>query len=178
LLIFKKLAKLYFRIFGKGIDYAKFLGIKIGKNCRIYSFDFGTEPWLIEIGNKVTITYGVILLTHDGSTWLINDNKGRRYLYRRIIIGNNVFIGVNSIIMPGVRIGDNVIVAAGSVVTKSIPSGKIVGGNPAQILGDYSDYKTIVSSNYVSDVEMNCSHNYKSRILKIVDSSFKEYLRQ
>ena len=58
--------------------YAKKIGVKIGKNCRIYISQFGTEPFLIEIGNNVTITSGVKIITHDGSTWLINDEILRR----------------------------------------------------------------------------------------------------
>jgi acetyltransferase-like isoleucine patch superfamily enzyme len=77
---------------------------------------------LISIGNNVTITSGVVLLTHDGFLWLMNDEKVRRYMYRRVSIGNNVIIGVNCIIMLGVKIEDNIIIAAGSIVTKSVPS--------------------------------------------------------
>jgi acetyltransferase-like isoleucine patch superfamily enzyme len=172
-----KIIQLYFILFRSGVDYARYLGVKVGNNCRVYSFKFGTEPWLIEIGNNVTITSGVVMLTHDGSTWLINDQNGRRYLYRRIYIGDNVFIGINSILMPGVRIESNVIVAAGSVVTKSIPSGKIVGGNPARIIGEYSDYEKIVSRSYISQRDLNLSLDYKSRILEVVNSSYKEYLK-
>src|SRR5215831_14910005 len=91
-----------FSFFFGNIFYARKLGVKVGRDCRLYINCFGSEPFLIEIGDHVTITSGVRFVTHDGSTWLINDDKGRRYLYRKIIIGNNVFIGMNSIIMPGV----------------------------------------------------------------------------
>jgi acetyltransferase-like isoleucine patch superfamily enzyme len=60
------------------------------------------------------------LRTMDLLGWLMNDGLGRRYLYRKIEIGNNVFVGVNAILMPGVKVEDNVTIAAGSVVTKSI----------------------------------------------------------
>src|SRR5690606_17596805 len=137
------------------VEFARSVGVTVGENCRLYINSFGSEPWLISIGNKVTITTNVLLLTHDGSTWLVEDKKGRRQLYRRIIIGNNVFIGKNSIILPGVKIDDNVIVAAGSVVTKSVPSGKIVGGNPAKIIGDFDTYKHRALSSYISNSEIN-----------------------
>lgn len=171
-----KFIQLFFILFRNGLEYAKYLGVQVGVNCRIYSYKFGTEPWLIEIGNNVTITSGVVFLTHDGSTWLFRDKKGRRFLYRRIIVGNNVFIGINSIIMPGVIIEDNVVIAAGSVVTKSIPSGKVVGGNPARIIGEFIDYANIVFTTYASSDDLDLSTDYKSRILKILDSKFKDFL--
>ena len=176
--MFKKLSYSYFRFFLDGISFARRLGVKVGTDCRIYTAQFGSEPWLIEIGNKVTVTSGVTILTHDGSTWLFNDDKGRRFLYKKTIIKNNVFIGTNSIIMPGVVIEDNVIVAAGSVVTKSVPSGVIIGGNPAKIIGDYDTYKAKVFSGYVSESEMDFTKTYKERILEIVDQSIKPYLKK
>ena len=120
----------------------------------------------------------MVLLTHDGSTWLFNDDKGRRFLYKKTIIKNNVFIGVNSIIMPGVVIEDNVIVAAGSIVTKSVLSGVIVAGNPAKIIGDYDIYKAKVLSSYVSESDMDFTKTYKERILDIVDELPKQYLKK
>ena len=141
LFIIKQFKEIYLRSTLKGPDYARYKGVIVGKACRIYTKRFGSEPWMITIGDNVTVTSGCVLLTHDGSTWLIRDKHGRRYLYKRIVIKNNVFIGVDSIIMPGVIIEDNVIVAAGSVVTKSIPSGVIVAGNPAKIIGDYKKYQ-------------------------------------
>lgn len=121
---------------------ARKTGVNIGKNCRIYTSYFGSEPFLISIGDNVTVTSDVKFITHDGSGWLMKDKKGRRYYYHGISVGNNVFIGVNSIIMPGVKIEDNVVVGAGSVVTKSVPEGCVlVAGVPARIIGRYDDPK-------------------------------------
>lgn len=166
---------IYFQIILDGVSYARKSGVKVGNECRILTNKFGSEPWLISIGNKVTITNGVTFLTHDGAAWLINDEKGRRYSFRKILIGSNVFVGVNTIIMPGVIIEDNVIVAAGSVVTKSISSGKIVGGNPAKIIGDFDEYRKKSLANFVSDSEMNYNIPYVDRVNNILDNSFKEY---
>tara|TARA_B110000503_G_C7039578_1_gene367641 strand:+ start:439 stop:969 length:531 start_codon:yes stop_codon:yes gene_type:complete len=169
---------LIYRIILDGNSWARRKGVKIGNDCRIYTTRFGSEPWLIDIGNKVTVTSGVVLLTHDGSTWLFNDDKGRRFLYKKTIIKNNVFIGTNSIIMPGVVIEDNVIVAAGSIVTKSVPSGVVIGGNPAKIIGDYDTYKDKVFSSYVSESDIDFAKTYKERIIEIVDESIKPYLKK
>lgn len=170
---FYELVTIYFK---GGVDYAKSIGVNIGNNCRIYTTNFGSEPFLISIGDDVTVTSGVKFITHDGSSWLIRDDKGRRYFYQKISIGNKVFVGVNSIIMPGVKIEDRVIVAAGSIVTKSIPSGVIVAGIPAKIIGKYSDIEKRMLVNYISDKDLDKQLEYKERILKVVTKGFKDYL--
>lgn len=174
--LIKKLHSLFILYSKGGVPYAKHLGVKIGERCRIYTTHFGSEPFLISIGNDVTITSGVKLLTHDGSTWLMRDEKGRRYKFQNIEIGNKVFIGVNSIIMPGVKIENNVIIAAGSVVTKSIPSGVVVAGVPAKKIGDYNSIANRMLKDCISDDDMDFNKSYIDRINEIKDSSFKNYL--
>lgn len=113
-------------------------GMKVGKNCSGLAgstIDYA-HCWLIEIGDNVTFAPQVYLLAHDAST--------KRYLdYTKIAkvkIEDHTFIGARALIMPGVTIGKNAIVAAGSVVTKSVPEGCIVGGNPAKIIGNTKEY--------------------------------------
>lgn len=92
----------------------------------------GTEPHMISIGNHVLISFGVTFITRDGVTWVFREQekyKGTAKL-GRICIGNNVFIGAKSIILPNVQSGDNSIVAASAVVTKSVPSGEVWGTSP------------------------------------------------
>ncbi|MCL4141209.1 UNVERIFIED_CONTAM: hypothetical protein GTU68_002992 [Idotea baltica] len=160
------------------VEYARYKGVSVGENCRILTRSFGSEPWLIKIGNKVTIAPKVQFITHDGSTWLFSDEKGRRQLFRKVEIGSNVFVGMDSILMPGVKIEDNVIVAAGSVLVKSVPSGVIVGGNPAKIIGDYFNYKKNVLENYISNSEIDFNEDYKIRTVKAVDKSYKDYMKK
>ena len=152
--------------------WARYCGVTVGSNCRLLITRWGSEPFLISIGNNVTITAGTRLVTHDGSLWLISDAAGRRFQYRRITIGSNVFIGVNSVILPGVQIGDNVIVGAGAVVTKSIPSGKIVGGNPARIIGEFDAYKLKALNNFPAEQQM-LKDDYRKRVMHALDNSFK-----
>ena len=83
--------------------------------------------------------------------------------FGKVVIGNWVYIGSGSQIMPGVTIEDNVLVAAGSIVTKSIPSGSIVAGNPAKIIGRTSDY-----------IYRNLKYNLHSKMMKPADK--KKYL--
>ena len=120
--------------------YAKLIGVNIGKENFIPDKNcWSTEPYLITVGSHCAITEGVRIFTHGGS-------RAARLKYPdfdtfgKVVIGDWVYIGSNSLIMPGVTIGDGVLVAAGSVVTKSIPPGVVVGGNPARILSSVDDY--------------------------------------
>jgi len=175
-----KIKKIYLEIykviFGR-IAYARKIGVKVGENCRLYTTSFGSEPFLVTIGNKVTVTAGVSFITHDGSAWLMEDSGGRRYLYQPIKIGNSVFIGVNSIILPGVNIEDFVIVAAGSVVTKSVPSGSVVAGVPAKIIGNFYALRDKMLDSYVADSDLDKELNYRERILRVVNYRMKDYLK-
>jgi len=82
---FLKLIKSYFILCLRDREvYAKHIGVKVGDNCRIYTTHFGLEPFLITIGNNVTVTSGVKFLIHDGSTWLMRDKKGRRFYYAQL----------------------------------------------------------------------------------------------
>lgn len=115
-------------------DHFRKMGMKIGKRCNICCNIATTQPFLIEMGDNVTIAGDVLLLTHDNS--ISKPLPHTTDLFGKIVIGNNVFIGTRSLIMPGVYLADNVIVAAGSVVTKSFHmGGAIIGGNPAKIIG-------------------------------------------
>ncbi|SEQ58498.1 Hexapeptide repeat of succinyl-transferase [Microlunatus flavus] len=117
---------------------ARELGVTVGEGCRIYSLQISSEWELLTIGDRVTVSSDVLFITHDGTGWLFRDEQGRRhYSLARIEIGDDVFVGARATIMPGVRIGNRCVVAAGSVVTRSVPDGHVVGGNPARIIGTY-----------------------------------------
>lgn len=72
-------------------------------------------------------------------------------MYQRIAIGNNVFIGVNLIVIPGMKIDDDVIIAARSAVTKSIIAGVIAAGVPAKIIGGFNNFKSRCLNNCDSE---------------------------
>lgn len=164
---FKKIISLFIYYAFGGVAGARFLGVGVGDDCRIYIRDFGSEPFLIKIGNRVTITGGVKILTHDGAAWLVRDAKGRRYKYSSVVIGNNVFIGVNAVIMPGVEIGDNVIIAAGSVVTKSV-SNEVVAGVPARKIKDFSEYHDLACRDFPSESDLMNTSSYKAKVSKAI----------
>lgn len=114
-------------------------GGTVGKNIRLYSrsnitIDM-TRPWLLTIGDNVMLTKGVIILTHDYSKAVLKnlygDDIGEG---AETVIGNNCFIGMNSIVLMGTHIGNNVIVGAGSVVYGTIPDNVVIAGNPARVI--------------------------------------------
>ena len=120
------------------IAYARYLGVKIGKNCSIATLYFGSEPYLIEIGDHVQITNDVRFYTHGGG-WVFRKEYPDFDTFGKIKIGDNVYIGNCVLVMPGVTIGNNVIIGAGAVVTRSVDEGKIIAGNPARVIGETQD---------------------------------------
>jgi len=100
----------------------------IGKDVRISwkaHLDKSINPRGIHIGDGTDVVNGAMILSHDAC---------RRLFRANTYIGKNCIIGARSIILPGVRIGDSTIVAAGSVVTKDTPPNTILAGNPAKII--------------------------------------------
>lgn len=133
------------KIFGGGneqvVDAFRKEGVKIGKGTHIFSNIAASEPYLVKIGANCTISTDVSLITHDASVGLFLGREMASDLCGRITIGDNCFIGNRAIILYGVSIPDNTIVAAGSVVTRSVTEpGCILGGNPAKIIGRVDDF--------------------------------------
>lgn len=132
------------------------LGVTVGEGCRILSLSVSAEYELISIGDRVTISSDVLFVTHDGAGWLVHDDEGRRhYRLARIEIGDDVFVGARTVLMPGVRIGDRCVVAAGSVVTRSVPSGSVVGGNPARLICTFDAFADKVRSTWPRQREVS-----------------------
>lgn len=114
------------------------LGMTIGKNFnRLHGviLDPG-HCWLITIGDNVTIAPRVHILCHDASTkQFLNYTK-----IGRVTIGDNVFIGAESVVLPGVTIGSNVIIGANSTVTHDIPANSVAAGSPARVICTLEEY--------------------------------------
>lgn len=128
------------------IAYARSLGVSIGNNVHFYGMRpnmFSTEPWLITIGNNVYITNGCQFVTHDGGTLILRGEEPTLEITAPITIGDDVYIGINTTIMPGVKIGSRVIIGAGSIVTKDIPNNSVVAGIPAKKLKSVDEYLEI-----------------------------------
>ena len=140
-------------------------GIIIGKNCHIYSNIVTPEPFLITIGNNVTISSDVIMITHDNS--IIKVDSSLPNLFGEIKIGDNCFIGERVTILYGVNICNNVIVAAGSVVCNSFNEERIIiGGNPAKKIGTWDSFLEKNKSFGIS--RKNCKETLKNNPEKLV----------
>jgi acetyltransferase-like isoleucine patch superfamily enzyme len=111
--------------------------IGIGSHCWISKNAYLDRHGELIIGNDSTITSGVKILTHDASPRI----AGLMPFLEKTKIGSNVFIGINSIILSGVTIKNNVIIGSGSVVTKDIPPNVVVAGNPARIIKTLDEYR-------------------------------------
>lgn len=142
------------------IRYLKALGVNFtGKPAFIsYTAVFdGAGYELISIGHKTVISDNVQMLVHDYSITRAAQAVGKPFksptrVNKPIQIGNNVFVGMRTILLPGATINDNVIIGAGSVVTGEIPSNTICAGNPARVIRSIEEhYKIVISrdSNYI-----------------------------
>ena len=113
------------------------MGMRVGENFTRLNDDWSVEErWLIEIGNNVTMAPRVHVLCHDAST--------KQFIgYTKIggvKVGNNVFVGADTVILPSVTIGNNVIIGAHSTVTHDITDNSVVVGSPAKIICSLDEY--------------------------------------
>ena len=125
------------------LRYARSIGVQLGENVHFYgmrSTAFSTEPWLIRIGNNVYITAGVQFITHDGGTLILRKEVPDLEYTAPIEIGNDVYIGLRSI-LPGTRIGNRCVIGGpGSVVTGVIPDNSVAAGVPARVIRSTDEY--------------------------------------
>lgn len=110
-------------------------GVRIGDSCLIYTMQFSTEPYLIELGDNVYIAGGVQFVTHHGAGTVIRRKHPDAQIFGQIRVGSGTAIGMNCILLPGVDIGRNCIIGAGSVVRGTVPDNCLVVGNPAKVVG-------------------------------------------
>lgn len=127
------------------IEHLKKLGVKIGDDCTIYvpskTLIDEQYPWMITIGNHVRVTEGVKILTHDYAWSVLKTETGAILgASGTVKIGDNVFIGMNTVITKNVEIGNNVIIGAGSVVTSNCDHNSVYAGVPAKRIMSVDEY--------------------------------------
>lgn len=135
----KLLKRLYYRFRSNyTTEHLKEMGLSVGNNFK-RMHDVIIDPshcWLIAIGNNVTIAPRVHILAHDAS---LCHHLGFARI-GNVTIGDNVFIGAESVILPNVTIGNNTIIGANSTVSKNIPSNVVAVGNPAKVICSINEY--------------------------------------
>lgn len=153
---------------GKKIEILRSRGLTIGEGCEILNgFDFGSEPYLVKIGDKVRMA-GVKITTHDGCVWVLRHLRPERYAesdkFGKVEIGDNRHIGMNAMIMPGVTIGSNCIIGTEAIVTRDIPDGSVAVGVPARVIESIWDYEAKNSGSFLST--KSCSWDEKRRVVE------------
>jgi acetyltransferase-like isoleucine patch superfamily enzyme len=114
------------------VAYLRACGVRIGKDCMIsLRAKIDTRRGLVVIGDRCTITYGAVILSHDRSAMHIHPGASGEGIVR---LGDSVYVGVNAVILPGVTIGNNSVIGAGAVVTRDIPPNVVAVGNPARVV--------------------------------------------
>lgn len=118
-------------------------GVRIGAGSRLSpGVDFGSEPYLVSIGRDCQITSDCQFVTHGGIDVLRGQQGWENAdLFDLISVGDNVYIGMRSIILPGAVIGDDVLIGAGSVVSGNIPSGVVAAGVPCGPIKTLAQYQ-------------------------------------
>lgn len=138
--IYRKLYKLVVEAICP-LHYAKKIGVNIKGKLYIYGkVNWSTEPWLITIGDNCHITNGVAFETHDGGTLIFRHRVPDLEVTKPIYLGDNVYVGNRAMFMPGVTIGNNVIIGAGAIVTKNIPDNSVAVGVPARVIKTTDEY--------------------------------------
>lgn len=140
---FLKLALNTARLHQDPVRYFRSQGVEIGEGAEIFGanlFTFGSEPYLVSIGNQVTISHNVDFVTHDGGLRVVRAKYPNAYLYGRIQVADHCFIGAHSIFLPGARVGAGSVIGSGSIVTGEIPPGVVAIGAPARPVKSVDEY--------------------------------------
>ncbi len=141
-------------------------GAQIGEGCHICVKSLGTKtPYLVSIGNHVWISMDVVFHNHDGGTWVLREKYPGLDVLGPIIIEDNCIIGRGAQLLPGIRIGRNSIVGAGSVVISDVPPNSIVMGVPARPISSLAKY------------EARCLALWKEQTPPGLDRSVKDWWR-
>jgi acetyltransferase-like isoleucine patch superfamily enzyme len=125
------------------VRYFRSKGVDIGEDVDIFGATvstFGSEPYLVAIGSRVTISHNVDFITHDGGMRLARVRYPGAYLYGRIRVGDDCFLGARCIILPGATVGEGSVIGSGSVVAGDIPAGVVAIGAPARPVKSVEEY--------------------------------------
>jgi len=125
------------------VAYARSIGVVMKGKVKIYGSSykmFSAEPYLVTLGDNVYISVDAQFVCHDGSVLPFRKDTPDLDIAGRITLGDNIFIGTNALVLMGVTIGNNCILAANAVLTKDMPDNTIYGGNPARFIKNTDEY--------------------------------------
>jgi acetyltransferase-like isoleucine patch superfamily enzyme len=162
------------------ISFLRKKGVTIGERTAFYGrvkIDF-TRPHLVEIGKNCVLTDGVIILTHGFDLSVLLEVFGEMFCSSgKVVLEGNNFIGTNTVILKGVRIGKNTIIGACSVVTHDIPCNCVAAGNPCKVIMTLEEYYEKRKMLHVKEAKALALeiYNKTQRIPKITDFSWEEF---
>lgn len=168
--IFNRLSYFYWHTIASPEKLARHLGVSIGKNCLISTRNWPSEGYLITIGNNVQITPYVSIHTHGGAQ-AIRHLHPDFDVFGKVVIEDWAYIGAYSQIMPGVTVGEGALVAAGSIVTKSVAPHTVVGGNPARYICTTEEFYER-NKQYNVNTKGLTRQDKKKKLLSLTDDMF------
>jgi acetyltransferase-like isoleucine patch superfamily enzyme len=162
------------------ISFLRKKGVTIGEGTAFYGhvkIDC-TRPYLVEIGKNCILTDGVTLLTHGYDLSVLLEVFGEMFCSSaKVVLEGNNFIGVNTVILKGAKIGKNTIIGACSVVTHNIPSNCVAAGNPCKVIMTLDEYYKKRKLLHVEEAKAYALNLYNKtkRIPKVTDFSWEEF---
>jgi acetyltransferase-like isoleucine patch superfamily enzyme len=142
-------------------------GVRIGARVDLYGaglFTFGSEPYLVTVGDDVTISHEVDFITHDGGLRVVRDEHPGAFHYGPITVEDGAFIGAHAVLLPGVTIGAGAVVGAGSVVTRDVPPRSVVAGVPAKVVKSVEEYGVSRRAEWIDTEGLSAAE--KERLLR------------
>jgi len=148
--------KVYYKLISAN-KVAELEGVKFGKNCYFRTKNFGSEAYLIKIGDNVRIAGNVNFINHDGLSVIRTKYEKYKNIdnVEKITIGNNVFIGLGAIILKGTTTEDNIIIGAGSLVKGHLKANSIYAGVPVRYICSLEDYINKNKYNFTDTKHLN-----------------------
>jgi acetyltransferase-like isoleucine patch superfamily enzyme len=131
------------RLYQDPVRYFRSQGVEIGEDVEIFGaklFTFGSEPYLVSIGNQVTISHSVDFITHDGGLRIARAKYPGAYLYGRIQVADRCFLGAHCVLLPGAKVGAGCVIGSGAIITGEIPPGVVAIGAPARPVRSVGEY--------------------------------------